>query len=432
MSLFDALSQFQMTAVEEHFYEPVAQAYEDTLNAIDLEWAQKTVANVKKIATAFGNLPNTIKGNYGNYAFLIYNAPLDPNNPLAAFTDNNYISNSTTTYASVDARRIAEVAALNASPAPWGALLANTVDELVKRDPSITLTNYANEVCLPALIEVATADVADEEFAETVLSSWNAAIEAAPRQALGKRPTYTVIRGDTLESISRAIYGNPNQVNDLITTLRLSAPFLSPTYRDGCMYPGFRIALPNDSVSEGEAETYGATWAIEVNPGDPKGGGQQWDILADYGLTEVSGVMGLMTELQLRAVQPIGDWSDSEVADYGRHMPTGEKMTTRGGLRDDFSLSAALLADPRVLTASPITASSGYASGLVIENALVTPIPAIKTNGSAEAAGAGITPTPVALDFIWDSFFWDGASIWKPPPGFTWDSFSWDSGVAWS
>ena len=375
MSLLNSLSDFQNTAIDANFYEPVSQAYLATLNAVDLEWATKTQAICKKIGVTFGATINTIRGNYGNYASLIGYVTTDPYEPLSGLSETNYAAVDSTTYASVDARRIAEVAALNASPAPWGPLLANIVDEIVKRDPSITLTNYPSMVCIPAIIEAASAEVEDEEFAEVVLASWNDAIDEAPLKTIGKRPLYIVQQNDTLESISRAVYGTPERVNDLVSTLNLSAPFIWPTYRDGCMYPGFRISIPNDGASATDEEIYGQTWALEVKSATGGVGPQQWDIIIDDGgVVEVAGMMALMTELSLRAVQPIGEWLEPEVASYGRHMPIGEKMSQRGGLREDFSLAASLLADERVLTASPVTATSGFANGLLIENVLVVPI----------------------------------------------------------
>jgi hypothetical protein len=403
MNTMPALNDFLTIAVDASFYEPVSQAYLNTLNAIDFEWAQKTQAICKKIGVALGATVNTVRGNYGNYASLIGYVTTDPYEPLSGLSETNYAAVDPTVYATVDARRAAEVAALNAAPAPWGALLANVVDEIVKRDTSITLANYPSMVCIPAVIEVASAEVADEEFAEVVLASWNQAIDEAPLKALGKRPLYTVVQNDTLESISRAVYGTPERVDDLVSTLKLSAPFIWPTYRDGCVYPGFRVSIPNDGTSSTDEEIYGQTWALEVKPASSGVVPQQWDIIIDDGgVVEVAGMMALMTELSLRAVQPIGEWKDDDVSTYGRHMPIGEKMSQRGGLREDFSLAAALLADPRVLTASPITATSGFANGLLIENVLVVPI----GEGSA-VLNAPKVRTGIRGNTRWNQSNWD-------------------------
>jgi hypothetical protein len=113
---------------------------------------------------------------------------------------------------------------------------------------------------------------------------------------------------------------------------------------------------------------------LEVVP-SPDGTRQDWDFATDpqTGLVEVTGLAALETDLSIRLTQPLGDWPQPDVADYG--IADGLIGSPAGIYVQDFLAAQAALGDPRVANATPVNAASSNLTGLYIGNIIIEPIP---------------------------------------------------------
>lgn len=358
-------------------YEEVSEAIRLTLLEADKYWAERYKVSFAYLAPPFVASVNPIAAAYGSMIQQLAVLTIGGNNPLAHLTSVGSLTwGLSLPYATVLLRGEDEATNVE-SIIPFGEELAMSIRAHVRLMRGRPISQYVHLVTIPAILECmgrVVPELGVDVFPEQALS-WSDEIAGLPRGQYGAYPAYAVTADDTLETIAFKIYGDPQRYPEIIASYDLYPPYIVPLAEatpntNGVLTVGSQLILPNNIASVSYEEALGLNWTI-----DTVGAGleEQWDWVAlpDGGLEAVGGLGALEVSLIARVNQPLDDWKETDVVNYGvPNVVIGQNITSAEV--QQFALSQALAEDDRIFSVAPQSDSAAYATGLVFDNLLVS------------------------------------------------------------
>jgi len=250
--------------------------------------------------------------------------------------------------------------------------LASRVAYLCEED----IADYALEVLFTALLDAANYGHAMDGVGVSLAR----AVELEERVAQAARgsgdvPRFYVVReGDTLRDVAMVMFGSEDAWTDVAARFGLYPPYVSDTFRPGCLSPGMRLALPAEASLT--RDRLGVTLALDV---EAAGHEQHWDfaLRPEGGLELARGLDGVGSDLALRVMTPRG--SLRGLPDYGAPRVAG-LPADEAGLVQALLTSDALLEDRRVAQVIPAArAATSAVSGIVVQNVVAVVRPELLT-----------------------------------------------------